>query len=61
MLSSCFTDFYFNYLNHPVLFVIPLLAVALTFIPLVAAYQVWAHHLLRERVSLEDVARQEGY
>ncbi|MEJ2671078.1 MAG: cytochrome d ubiquinol oxidase subunit II [Deltaproteobacteria bacterium] len=38
-----------------------MLGVALTFVPLVIAYQVWAHFLFKEKVSPEDLAREEGY
>ncbi len=38
-----------------------MLAVALTFVPVVVAYQTWVHFLFREKVSHEDLAREEGY
>ncbi len=38
-----------------------MLGVALTFVPLVIAYQVWVHFLFKDKVTPEDLAREEGY
>jgi cytochrome d ubiquinol oxidase subunit II len=38
-----------------------MLGVALTFVPLVIAYQVWVHFLFKDKVQPEDVAPEEGY
>jgi cytochrome d ubiquinol oxidase subunit II len=38
-----------------------MLVVALTFVPVVIAYQTWVHFLFKEKVSHEDLAREEGY
>jgi cytochrome d ubiquinol oxidase subunit II len=38
-----------------------MLVVALTFVPLVIGYQTWVHFLFKEKVSHEDIAREEGY
>jgi cytochrome d ubiquinol oxidase subunit II len=38
-----------------------MLIVALTFVPLVIAYQVWVHFLFREKVTAEHLAEREGY
>ncbi len=38
-----------------------MLGVALTFVPLVIAYQVWVHFLFKEKVQPEDLAQKEGY
>lgn len=38
-----------------------MLGVALTFVPLVIAYQVWAHYIFRSKLSKEDLAYEEGY
>jgi cytochrome d ubiquinol oxidase subunit II len=38
-----------------------MLGVALTFVPLVIAYQVWVHFLFKDKVEHEDLAREEGY
>ncbi len=38
-----------------------MLAVALTFVPVVIAYQTWVHFLFKEKVSHEDLAEEEGY
>ena len=37
-----------------------MLGVALTFVPLVIAYQVWVHFLFKDKVSPEDLASEEG-
>jgi len=38
-----------------------MLGVALTFVPLVIAYQVWAHVLFKEKLAEDEVAFKEGY
>jgi cytochrome bd ubiquinol oxidase subunit II len=38
-----------------------MLGVALTFVPLVIAYQVWVHFLFKDKVEPEDLAHEEGY
>lgn len=38
-----------------------MLGVALTFVPLVIAYQVWVHFLFKDKVKPEDLAQEEGY
>jgi cytochrome d ubiquinol oxidase subunit II len=38
-----------------------MLGVALTFVPLAIAYQVWVHFLFRHKVEPEDLAKEEGY
>jgi cytochrome bd ubiquinol oxidase subunit II len=38
-----------------------MLVVALTFLPIVIAYQVWAYHFFRHKVTEEDLAYEESY
>jgi cytochrome bd ubiquinol oxidase subunit II len=38
-----------------------MLGVALTFIPVVIAYQVWVHFLFKEKVGAAHLAEEEGY
>lgn len=38
-----------------------MLGVALTFVPIVIAYQVWSHYLFREKVTQEDLEAEEAY
>jgi cytochrome d ubiquinol oxidase subunit II len=38
-----------------------MLGVALTFVPIVIAYQVWVHFLFRDKAKEEDLAAEEGY
>jgi cytochrome d ubiquinol oxidase subunit II len=38
-----------------------MLGVALTFVPIVILYQVWAHILFKEKLDEEDMAFEEGY
>jgi len=38
-----------------------MLGVALTFVPLVIAYQVWVNYLFKDKVKDEDVTMEEGY
>jgi len=38
-----------------------MLGVALTFVPLVIAYQIWVHFLFKEKVSEEQLGYEEGY
>jgi len=50
----------FNSASSPLTLKI-MLGVALTFVPLVIAYQVWVHFLFKDKVSAEEVAPDEGY
>ena len=38
-----------------------MLGVALTFVPIVIAYQVWVHYLFKDRLSDDEVAYEEGH
>ncbi len=38
-----------------------MLAVALTFVPIVIAYQAWVYRLFRHKITEEDLAHDEGY
>jgi cytochrome d ubiquinol oxidase subunit II len=38
-----------------------MLAVALTFVPLVIAYQVWVHYLFKDKLEDDEVAYEEGH
>jgi len=38
-----------------------MLAVALTFVPIVIAYQAWVYNLFKDKVTKEDLAHGEGY
>jgi len=38
-----------------------MLGVALTFVPVVIAYQVWAHYLFKDKVKEEDLSHEEAY
>jgi cytochrome d ubiquinol oxidase subunit II len=38
-----------------------MLGVALTFVPIVIAYQVWVHYLFKDQLSDDEVAYEEGY
>jgi len=38
-----------------------MLGVALTFVPIVIAYQVWVHFLFKDKLSEDEVAYEEGY
>ncbi len=38
-----------------------MLGVALTFVPVVIAYQIWVHLLFKERLSDDEAAYEEGY
>ncbi len=38
-----------------------MLGVALTFVPLVIAYQVWVHYLFKDRLDDDEVAYEEGH
>jgi cytochrome d ubiquinol oxidase subunit II len=38
-----------------------MLGVALTFVPIVIAYQVWAHYLFKDPLSDDEVAYEEGH
>ena len=50
----------FNSASSPLTLKI-MLGVALTFVPLVIAYQVWVHFLFKAKVEPEDIAPEEGY
>jgi cytochrome d ubiquinol oxidase subunit II len=50
----------FNSASSPLTLKI-MLGVALTFVPLVIAYQVWVHFLFRGKVKEQDVTYDEGY
>lgn len=38
-----------------------MLVVALIFVPIVIAYQIWSHYLFRDKVTPEDLASDEAY
>jgi len=38
-----------------------MLVVALVFVPVVIAYQVWVHFLFKEKITEEDMLHEEGY
>ena len=38
-----------------------MLTVALIFVPIVIAYQVWVHFLFKDKAREEDLAAEEGY
>jgi len=38
-----------------------MLGVALTFVPIVIAYQVWSYYVFRDKVTKEDLASEEAY
>ena len=38
-----------------------MLGVALTFVPIVIAYQVWVHFLFKDKIREEDLTAEEGY
>ena len=38
-----------------------MLGVALTFVPIVIAYQTWVHFLFKDKVKEEDLGYEEGY
>jgi cytochrome d ubiquinol oxidase subunit II len=38
-----------------------MLGVALTFVPLVIAYQIWVHFLFKDKVAPEDLTKEEAY
>ena len=50
----------FNSASSPLTLKI-MLGVALTFVPLVIAYQVWVHFLFKDKVTEQDVTYDEGY
>jgi cytochrome bd ubiquinol oxidase subunit II len=50
----------FNSASSPMTLKI-MLGVALTFVPLVIAYQVWVHFLFKDKVKEQDVTYDEGY
>jgi cytochrome d ubiquinol oxidase subunit II len=50
----------FNSASSPLTLKI-MLGVALTFVPLVIAYQTWVHFLFKDKVTEQDVTYDEGY
>ena len=50
----------FNSASSPLTLKI-MLGVALTFVPLVIAYQIWVHFLFKGKVKEQDVTYDEGY
>jgi cytochrome d ubiquinol oxidase subunit II len=38
-----------------------MLGVALTFIPIVIAYQIWVHHVFKDRLEEDELAYEESY
>jgi cytochrome d ubiquinol oxidase subunit II len=50
----------FNAASSPLTLKI-MLGVALTFVPVVIAYQVWAHLLFKDKVSEQDLEHEEAY
>jgi len=50
----------FNSASSPLTLKI-MLGVALTFIPVVIAYQVWVYHFFRDKVTEEDLAEHDAY
>ncbi len=50
----------FNSASSPLTLKI-MLGVALTFVPLVIAYQIWVHFLFKGKVKEQDVTYEEGY
>ncbi len=58
-LNPAYSLTVFNSSSSPLTLKI-MLGVALTFVPLVIAYQVWVHFLFKDKVP-EDLAREEGY
>jgi cytochrome d ubiquinol oxidase subunit II len=50
----------FNSASSPLTLKI-MLGVALTFVPLVIAYQIWVHFLFKDKVTEQDVTYDEGY
>jgi cytochrome d ubiquinol oxidase subunit II len=59
-LDPAFSLTAFNSSSSPLTLKI-MLGVALTFVPLVIAYQVWVHFLFKDKVGPEDLAEEEGY
>ena len=59
-LNPAYSLTVFNSSSSPLTLKI-MLGVALTFVPLVIAYQVWVHFLFKDKVEPEDLAQEEGY
>lgn len=59
-LSETYNLTVFNSASSPLTLKI-MLGVALTFVPVVIAYQVWVYNLFREKVSREDLAGEDAY
>lgn len=59
-LNPAYSLTIFNSASSPLTLKI-MLGVALTFVPLVIAYQVWVHFLFRDKVEPEDLAKEDQY
>jgi cytochrome d ubiquinol oxidase subunit II len=59
-LNPAYSLTVFNSSSSPLTLKI-MLGVALTFVPLVIAYQVWVHFLFKDKVEPEELAQEEGY
>lgn len=59
-LNPAYSLTIFNSASSPLTLKI-MLGVALTFVPVVIAYQVWVYHFFREKVKPEDLTGEEGY
>ena len=59
-LNPAYSLTIFNSASSPLTLKI-MLGVALTFVPLVIAYQVWVHFLFRDKVEPEDLAKEDRY
>lgn len=59
-LDPAFSMTIFNSASSPKTLMI-MLGVALTFIPIVIAYQAWAHRVFGHKITEEDLASEEGY
>jgi cytochrome d ubiquinol oxidase subunit II len=59
-LDPAFSLTVFNSSSSPLTLKI-MLGVALTFVPIVIAYQVWSHYLFRDKVTENDLASEEAY
>ncbi|AFM24750.1 cytochrome d ubiquinol oxidase subunit II [Desulfomonile tiedjei] len=59
-LNSAYSLTVFNSASSPLTLKI-MLGVALTFVPIVIAYQVWSHYLFRDGLTAEELAQEEAY
>jgi cytochrome d ubiquinol oxidase subunit II len=59
-LNPAYSLTVFNSSSSPLTLKI-MLGVALVFVPLVIAYQVWVHFLFKDKVQPEDLAEETGY